>query len=269
MRTLIALLVLSPLAQAQEAAQKPNYFPPVGQLLGAPDQTLPVKALPADFDTLAARLHSRDAGVRKAAISAMGSPGNIRAIPYLGALVLQLNEPVEVRVAAAMALGRIGNWRCLTFLKPAVKDSAKEVRFAATLAVGKTKAPDGLVLLINALQRDPEWWVRFAAAVALADNRDPMSVEALGRAASTEPEWQVRMQAVRSLGQIGSRDAAYALAKPLKDSDAGVRAATAMALGDIGGIDSLNLLAAALHEEREEFPRQVMADTLKKLLARP
>jgi HEAT repeat protein len=231
MRTLLALLVLAPLASAQEAAHAPL------TLLSAPKAPL-------------------------------AKPSDVRSLPELGAALLRLDLPVEKRTAAAIALGRAGNWRAAVYLKTAMKDSSKEVRFAAALALGKIKGTETITPLVYALQTDPEWWVRFAAASALGENADPRSVVALGVAAENEKEWQVRMQAVRSLGEIGSRDAVYALGKPLKDTDASVRAAAALALGKIGGPDSASLLAEALHSERAELPRQVMSEQIKRLLAR-
>lgn len=251
--------------RAQEPKTAVPLFPPVAQILGADAPT----GRAGDFETLLNKLHSPDPVARKNAVVELGTQDNIRAVPYLGGILLQTNEPVDLRVAAAMSLGRVRNWRTAAFLKHAVRDSVKEIRFASALALGKSRSKESAALLSDLLANDREWWVRFAAAVALGDSRDPAAVSALGKAAAGESEWQVRMQAVRSLGQMGSRDAARALEKPLRDSDPSVRAATAMALGDIGGLDSLNLLANALHDETDEFPRQVMSDTIKKLLSRP
>lgn len=252
-------------ACAQEPKIAAPMFPPVSQILGSEAPA----ARGVDFETLVGRLGAGDLESRKAAVNALGYPDNVRAVPYLGSLVLQSNAAVELRVAAVMSLGRVRNWRAVSYLKQSLRDPAKEVRFASALALGKSKSREALPLLADALETDKEWWVRFAAAVALGDSRDPQAVASLARASSNETEWQVRMQAVRSLGQMGSRDAALALDKPLRDSDPSVRAATAMALGEIGGLDALNLLAAALHDETDDFPRQVMSDTIKKLLARP
>lgn len=277
MRTMMSAalsLVLSGLASAAPApsaklAAGTPLFPPIAQIMGAAEPPLPVRAKPRDFDTLLVDLHSTDAQVRRGAVTALGAEGNIRAVPYLGAVVLQLNEDLGIRVSAAMALGRIRNWRAATFLRQSLRDSTREVRFASALALGQSKSRDSVLLLDASLAGDVDWWVRFAAAVSLGDDRDPRAVEALAQAAQGDPEWQVRMQAVRSLGQIGSRDAARALARPLRDPDPSVRAATAMALSDIGGVDSISLLAGALHEETQDFPRRVISDGLQKLLAKP
>lgn len=267
MRTMVLLAALTVPSAAQE---KPMMFPPVAQILGAEP---PMGAAPSyrarDFDKLVGRLSGRDLAARKEAAQVLGAEGNIRAVPYLGATLLQLNEPAELRVAAAMALGRVRNWRSAAYLRQTVNDSVREVRFATVLALGKTKHKDDLPLIARSLARDADWWVRFAAAVALGDNRDPEAVKALAASAKGEKEWQVRLQAVRSLGQQGSRDAALALGETLKDPDPAVRAATAMALGDIGGLESINLLAGALRDESVDFPRRAMADALTKLLAKP
>ena len=222
-----------------------------------------------DLQSLLRATHAGDLSSRKTAVAAMGAPDNIEAVPHLGAILLRATEPADLRVAAAQALGRVRNWRVLPFLRQSINDPFKEIRFASALSLGKTRSRDAVAFLTKALSEDLEWWVRFAAAVALGESRDPAAAQALGRAAVEEKEWQVRMQAVRSLGQMGSRDAVQALAAPLRDSDPAVRAATAMALGDIGGLDSLNLMTGALYDEQEDFPRQVMSDTIKKLLSRP
>lgn len=262
----MALLTFASSSRAQEAAQKP------AALLAAPPMSVetPAPAVkPVAYETLLQRLRYGGPAARKEALRALGQPGNVRAVPELGALALQLNAPADVRVAAVMALGRVRNWRAATFLKQTLKDSSRDVRFASALSLGKAKAPGSLPALTEALAKDADWWVRFAAAVALGEDTDPKSVSALAVAAERDSEWQVRIQAVRSLGQIGSRDAAYALAKPLRDKDAVVRAAAAQALGGIGGLDSINILAAALHDETDALPRQAMSEAIKKLLARP
>ena len=261
---LAAAVLAGPLA-AQEAPRRPM-FPPVEQILGESPAAGP-RVKPADFDSLIVRLNAPDAQTRRQAAAALGRRDNVRAVPFLGATLLKINEAADVRVAAAMALGRIGSWRCETFLRQSITDPSRDVRFASALALGKAKTAGSVDLLSTALAQDRDWWVRYAAAVGLADNRAPQSVAALAGAAKTDAKWQVRMQAVRSLGLIGSRDAALALDGPLHDRDAGVRAAAALALGDIGGLDALHELVAALHGEAEDFPRQMMADSIRKLLS--
>ncbi len=269
MRKLLALLIASCAAGvcAQEPAQRPNNFPTPARLLAA-EAELP-SGKPVDFEKAARGLRSANPLTRKAAIRALGSQDNVRAVPLLGEILLKLGEPVDVRAAAATALGRVRNWRAAGFLKQALRDSEREVRFASALALGKTKAPGTLPLLAGTLGNDSDWWVRFAAAVALGKDKDPRSVDALGAAADLDGEWQVRAQAVRSLGEIGSRDAALALGRVLKDKDGAVRAAAATELGGISGLDSINLLAASLHDETDEAAREAMTQSLKKLLAKP
>ena len=200
----------------------------------------------------------------------MAAPAGLPASPadaaVLGAGVLSPDASVQARAEAAIELGRLRNWRAAAFLRHSIKDPAREVRFASAVSLGKTGAKEAVPLLIETLERDSDWWVRFAAASGLGDCRTPAAVAALAAAAAGDAEYQVRMQAIRSLGRQGSREAARALAKPLADADAGVRAASAMALGEIGGVDSLQLLASALHKEADDFPRGAMTDAIKRLL---
>lgn len=258
---------------AQEI-QKTSPLPPAGQrlpaLMGLADPS-PTAAREAsgDFEAQLARLKSPDPKTRKAAIAGLGLQDNVEAVPHLGTILTDAQDPIEFRVTAAMALGRLRNWRTLPYLRRCLGDSAREIRFACALALGHTRAKETLALLSAVLERDPDWWVRFAAASALSENRDPASVSALATAALSDKEWQVRLQAVRSLAQVGSRDAAQALGRALRDPDAGLRAASAQALGEIGGLDSIQLLSSALPDESDEFPRQAISEAIKKLLAQP
>lgn len=108
MKIFLTLIVLCSSAYAQQAARRPNLFPPVTQLLGAAEPGALVQA-PPDFDTLVRRLRAKSPAARIEALNALGAPGDYRAVPYLGAVLLNLDEPVETRVAAAMSLGRVGN----------------------------------------------------------------------------------------------------------------------------------------------------------------
>lgn len=253
-----------------------DMFPPVERILEgvrAPRAGLPLHSdlrdglAPArDVLSLRAELRSGDWQRRRSAISERSWAGNKPVVPYVGAVLLRLNEDPRVRTAAAMALGSIGDWAGAKYLLQALKDPEVDVRFAVALALGS--GFDGVVApLSSALAGDPSWWVRYAAAVSLGKLGKPFAVDSLGAAAASDPSWQVRLQACRSLGELKSPRAVEALATPLRDVDPGVRGAAALALGEIQDAASIDLLKAELAEELDPFQRTVLSQALRKLLA--
>ena len=249
-----------------------QYFPPVGELLGQTPETLP--SLSSDFrDSLndepsfnsnIRALQRANARNKKAAIRRLGYKGNIRAVPYLGAILLKANEDTDLRAAAALALGSIGDWRAMTYLKQSVFDVQKEVRFAGSLALGKIGTLDAVSQLEGASMRDTHWWIRFAGAVALGETKSPSAVPALAKALNQDVRWQVRQQAARSLGQIGNPSATNALGRALQDEDSTIRFAAARALGDIGGLTALEYLHQAYAKEKAALTRRMLASSIKK-----
>lgn len=252
-------------------------FPPVAELLGETEPVLPeserldlrdaLMAMPplqSELKALASGVASRQRG----ALDRLGAKRDRKAAPYIGALLLQTNSPLQSRVSAATALGRIGEKDSVTFLERATLDENKELRFAASLALGKLKSVEAAKALETVLRDDPHWWVRYAAAIALGDTRQPAAVPALSRALSEELRWQVRQQAARSLGQIGTRPAIEALGRGLTDSDSTVRYSAARALGEVGGTESVDLLHDAYASEEDPLPRGQLQASLKRATRR-
>ncbi len=254
----------------------PDIFPPVERILAGIHPPRPgVVAVETDLrDSLGpargmlmlqAELRSSDWERRRTVVSDQAFRGNKAAVPYVGAVLLKLNEDGRVRVAAAMTLGRIGDRAGGRFLKEALKDPEVDVRFAVALALGS--GFEGVVTsLSETLAKDPSWWVRYAAAVSLGNEGKAFAVGALGAAAAADPSWQARLQAARSLGSIHTPRAAQALATALHDVDPGVRAAAAMALGETGGDAAIDRLKEALEDEVDPFQRGLLAASLKKIL---
>ncbi|MBI5200834.1 MAG: HEAT repeat domain-containing protein [Elusimicrobia bacterium] len=253
-----------------------DMFPPVERILSGIHPPRPgVVAVEKDLrDSLAparsmlwlqAELRSSDWERRRQVVSDQAFPMNKAAVPYVGAVLLNLNEDPRVRVAAAMTLGRIGDRAGGRFLKEALDDPEVDVRFAVALALGS--GYEGVVTpLSETLAKDPSWWVRYAAAVSLGNLGKPFAVGALASAAVADSSWQVRLQAARSLGTIHSPRSAQALSAVLRDADPGVRAAAAMALGETGGEAAIDRLKDALEDEIDPFQRSLLVASLKKAL---
>lgn len=271
--TVTLLLLAAALPARAEMGDATVLFPPVAELLGETEPALPeserldlrdaLMAMPplqSELKALASGVASRQRG----ALDRLGAKRERKAAPYIGALLLRTDTPLQSRVSAATALGRIAEKDSVTFLERATLDENKELRFAASLALGKLKSVEAVRALEAVLRDDPHWWVRYAAAVALGDTRQPAAVPPLSRVLSEEQRWQVRQQAARSLGAIGTRPAVEALGRGLSDQDATVRYSAARALGEVGGSESVDLLHDAYATEEDPLPRGQLQASLKR-----
>ena len=271
----LAFLSFAPSAYA-DAERPGTLFPPIERLLGAIDQPttedLDLRdslASKPSLDWFVRSLRAKDPDDRRSAVNALGTTGRVQAVPYLGAVLENLNEETLVRVAAATALGRVGSPLSRDYLANGLKAPVVDVRFAAALALGRVNPTGAVSILTNTLKADPHWWVRYAAAMALGKTRQGFAVDALERAAREDGQWQGRLQAAQSLGEVRTDRAAAALGGAMHDDDDGVRAAVVMALGDCGGQISLELLTDALRIEPDAFLRNLMGAAVRKVLAAP
>jgi HEAT repeat protein len=270
MRTAICLgFVISVLPAPSRAAADP--FPPVAELLSPiPELDIPREELrdavasPPDLAWFQAEIRVPDPGRRRAAVRAFGTPGNFAAIPYVSAVLLRLDEDAAVRAAAAEALGRVGDRRALRFLSQALQDPDERVRFAAALALGRIDSDANVARLERSLRKDPSWWVRYAAAGAMGSTGKGFTASWLERALCEDPAWQVRFQAVWALGELGTARAAAALARGLRDPEATVRCAAALALARIRGPRTAFILGRALSYEEDGAVRSMLAMALSK-----
>ncbi len=264
------------LASSASAAE----FPPDAALLGAPEDPLAeltagdgdlrdALASPPSAAWLMGGLRAADPADRLAAINSAAVPRHVSAVPALAAEMLRMDEPPELRAAAATALGRIGDAVAAPSLGEALADPALEVRYAAALALGRVPADGAATRLTRALRDDPSWYVRYAAVLALGRTRKGFVVPALEECLRREPKWQVRMLAVRSLQDVGTPRAAEAAVRGLSDKDSGVRTAAAIALGDIGTDAQLDALSAALKAESDLSARSAQSTAFRKILSRP
>lgn len=250
-------------------------FPPIDELLGEAHNELPRAEMLELRDSLNDRpseaafmkaMRSKNPQRRLGMIRAMGDTADVRAIPYLAAVLLKMDEAAPARVAAAVALGRVKHPLAKGYLVQAARDPSQEVRFAAMLGLGRSDEPGVVTVLEERLRKDPSWWARYAAAIALGRARKAFTVSALERAAREDGSWQVRMEAARALGEIKTDRAAEALAGPLEDSDHGVRAVAAIALGENGAQAALRILKSAFYREQDAFVKSVLSASIKKAL---
>lgn len=256
------------------AAAEP-LFPPINELLGEAHAELPRAEMLELRDSLndrpseaafMAAMRSKDPSRRLSMVRAMGDTGDVKAVPYLAAVLLKLDVEEPLRAAAAVSLGRIRHPLAKGYLVQAARDPSPQVRFAAVLSLGKSEEAGVTTVLEERLRRDPSWWVRYAVAIALGRAKRSFSVSALERAAREDESWQVRMEAARALGEIGTERAEEALAAPLRDRDSGVRAVAALALAETGSERAVALLRRAFEREQDLFMRSLLASAIRKAL---
>ncbi len=117
----------------------------------------------------------------------------------------------------------------LGVLEESLESRTPEVRLVALHAARDTDAPELESAMTDRLN-DPDPLVRTWAAVALSQTRQGVEVLEQQLAA---PQPRARAVAVRELGRIAGHAALTSFARFARDSDAGVRAAAAAALGGL------------------------------------
>jgi HEAT repeat protein len=265
--------------ELRSAARADSAFPTTAGLLG--DESDPLAALstgdeglrdslnsPASSDALQKGLRDASVETRLSAVRAAARPRDVAAVPHLSGVMLRLDEPSQLRAAAALALGRIGDRIAVGALGEALKDPAPEVRYAAALSLGRLPADGVTTRLERVLLSDPSWQPRYAAAIALGRTRKAFAASTLAQALAGDPAWQVRQQAARSLQDIGTVHAAEALVPALFDPEPSVRAAAGAALAGIGGPDQRRAVADALRSETDPTVRAMLSLAERRALSR-
>ncbi len=142
-----------------------------------------------------------------------------------------------------------------------MKDDTSNVREAAVKALDRLSAPEGIPLLIEALN-DTAPAVREGASQALA-HLGPLVLQAM-QPSLESGDWRVRLNAVQVLGNIGDVRAVELLIRKLHDPAGNVCGAAITELKRLTDARCIGWLLRAL-EDREPFVRESVADVLMKL----
>ena len=219
----------------------------------------------------------RDAAI--AAISAFEDIGEV-GIPSIQPLVRSLRESEEdVCVKAISILAKVGNQRAVDVLAIAMRDSRRNVRSAAAIALAHIGTPQSAMHLANYLitDRDSEEFdiddlkkigspmlqalcTRMSDANVIHRRRAAQWLGLIGRASCvsalgdvlTDSDAQVRWQAAASLGRIGAKRATDYLVAALSDQEPKVRAQAATALGRVRDKKAVEALAKSLGDSESE-----------------
>ncbi len=196
----------------------------------------------AVLPALTEALGDPDAGVRSAALSAMGKYGT--AAPLTPIIERLRDESHQVRDSAASALGCLGGREAAQSLMEALRDPACSVRASAIRALGEVRNTAAVPALVEILEDDNQFHAQ--AAEALGKIADPAAIPALAQAVE---ELHTGYAAADALGAIGGPAAVAALLAIVHNQESEGRYRAAMALGKLQDRAVVPELLAALQDE--------------------
>ncbi|WP_206956095.1 HEAT repeat domain-containing protein [Trinickia acidisoli] len=181
-------------------------------------------------------LDDDDATVRLEAVAVLGWLKDERA---LGPLAQRAAGDADagVRRAAVGALGfaPAADETTARALLAALRDDAWQVREEATATLGKLRTPSAVDPLVAALD-DPYWQIQLRAVRSLGQIRNARAAPAVA-ALLTHPIGNLRREAALALGELRDTGTLPALRDALLDSDPDVRKAARIAIAQIGEDD--------------------------------
>ena len=188
--------------------------------------------------------------------------GDLAGLPILEEALA--GDDLDLRVDAASELldAGIEQEKALQALSEVLESSEAEMipKSNAAYALGETKNPDAIPLLIEAL-KDSDRAVRLAAANSLSLFSDKMA-PLLMEMTTTDPDPLVRLEAVHGLKETSNPKADLALRKALEDPDAFVRLAAASTLAQRGAAGDAELVEVVRAEiEGEDYTIRIAAIT--------
>ena len=179
-------------------------------------------------------LHDPDPTLRVLAAGALLELGDRAGLPVLEEALAGDDLDLKVDAASELLHARVEQAKALRALTDVIESPEAEPipRSNAAYALGETKNPDAIPILIEAL-KDSDRAVRLAAANSIALFSDKMA-PLLMEMATSDPDPLVRLEAVHGLKETSNPKADLALRKALEDSDAFVRLAAASTLAQRG-----------------------------------
>ncbi|MCE5338949.1 MAG: HEAT repeat domain-containing protein [Methanomicrobiaceae archaeon] len=218
--------------------------------IGEPGPGAP--ACDRDTRRLIARLASRDPDTRYEAAGCLGDSGEPAAVGPLAAL---LRDPESgVRWKATEALGKLGSPAVVPLIESLQSENV-DVRWMAAIALGDIGDPGAVPALVEALN-DEDTYVRSRAALALAAIGEPAREDLISslRAGNS----RVRVGVALALGRLGGENSVVALIDALRDPNEEVQQRAASALGDISE-PAVPSLLSALRTDEEGLRQGVIA----------
>jgi len=177
--------------------------------------------------------------VRKTAADIIKSFGDL-AVPALSGALNSYNQ--DVQHWSLQILGEIGQ-KGLPAILRAMKSTNDEIRFFACTALGNSKIPQGVTVLLRALG-DDRWRVRKAASDALVKYGEAVIAPLQQVLKITEDE-DISFWAIKTLGKLGPKAQRFLL-EALRNGDKRTRYVIAAALGESGDKRVIRVLIESL-----------------------
>ncbi len=264
----LAIAIAGALAQIGDRSS----FDALLELLGHPDIAVRLAAIaalnslghPAMPEQMARLLTASNSLVRESAVRIVG----YFAFPEcIESLLARVEDPEErVRRAALEQLPYIENEpRVLECLLGALANETPSVRAAAARALGELETRETLPHLLTALE-DEEPWVRYYSVKAIgklahglrsdaaSGLRKARVIDALAQLAQSDMAYQVKAAATEALGRVGGVKAIPILASlaRLEDKEGDVPRSAIAALGQISDASAVAPLLTALNSRNPE-----------------
>jgi len=221
----------------------------------------------AESAVLHALKHDTGAGVRAAAVLALGRQSEAIAGAHVPACLQAVNDPsAEVRREAVQVLGRWSSEPVVAALRARLRlDTDTDVRVWAIYALARCGMADAIPDLFAA-SVDPDGSVRAAALDALCEflDTEDTALRDLLLAALSDPAPEVRRQAAQGL-RFGPPQALPALRAVANDPEPRVRLEVVIALGSRRDAESVDMIAARVFEEADEEVRYYAVSALGEL----
>jgi len=178
------------------------------------------------------------------------------------ARALENGEFSDLRYKSAWILGKIGSNQGVEPLSRAIlNDPDHVVREWCAAALEAVKSKDAIPVLVLAMKRDSAKDVRLRAAVALRALRAAEALRDLLNYADPE----IRGMAVTSLAKIGHRESLSDVAGLMKDEDSEVRRRAAAFMGEVVVEDDCEEAVGCLAEALQDKEITVRSEALKSL----
>jgi HEAT repeat protein/predicted Ser/Thr protein kinase len=216
----------------------------------------------AEWRTL---LRDEDSEVRWRAAEALG---DLRAREAVGDLVRALRDPDGVVARrAAEALADLGAGEAASEGVALLESPDAAVRRRASRLLGKLKARESAPAIVRLLESEDSG-VRESAAATLGLLGAPEAIPALLKRFEDE-DTDVREAAIGAIVELGARDAVPRILALLRDEDAAIREYAASALGKLAAQEAVPDLIRLAREDASAGVRAAAAQALDQLGADP
>jgi HEAT repeat protein len=158
-----------------------------------------------------------NSGNREAVIAAVGSGGGEGAATFILEIVNDTEQSAPLRMAALEAAGKLKDAAVLDSIIAAATSADPNIRYAAVGALGSFDSGDAVAVILESF-RDSYFRTRLAAIRSAKTRRLNEAVPYIRYRAERDEAAVVREEAVLALGEIGGSEAAQALAAVMDDT---------------------------------------------------